>query len=239
MLKYKLIYKFTMKKAIVVLSGGLDSCVAASYAKNEGYELHTLFFDYGQKALENEKIAAGEISEFLDAKFDVINPEWMKNLKSGLISGNIPKVKFSDLDDKEKATHSASQVWVPARNLVFCSIAAGIAESENAEAIFTGFDKEEAETFPDNSNDFVKNFNNLLNFAVLQKKKPHLIAPLIDMNKNEIVGLGKKIKAPMHLSWSCYKSARNNVHCGECESCLRRKRAFKLANVKDLTKYLK
>ncbi|OQX17956.1 MAG: 7-cyano-7-deazaguanine synthase QueC [Candidatus Altiarchaeales archaeon A3] len=228
-----------MKKAIIVLSGGLDSCVAAACAKSSGYSLHSLFFDYGQQSLENEKIAAGEISKFLDAKFDVINLEWMKNLKSGLIYGNIPKVKFSDLDDKEKATHSASLVWVPARNLVFCSIAAGISESENDEAIFTGFDKEEAETFPDNSNDFVKNFNNLLNFAVLQKKKPELIVPLIDMNKNEIVKLGEKIKAPMHLSWSCYKADSNNVHCGECESCLRRKRAFKLANVRDLTKYLK
>jgi len=230
-----------MKKAIVVLSGGLDSCVVAGYAMSEGYELHTLFFDYGQKALEQEKIAAKEISEFLDAKFDIITLEWMKNLKSGLISGNIPKVKFSDLDDKEKSAQSASLVWVPARNLVFCSIAAGIAESENADAIFTGFDKEEAATFPDNSNDFVKNFNNLLNFAVLQKKKPYLIAPLIDMNKEEIVKQGEKIKAPMELSWSCYKSSDNhlNIHCGECESCLRRKRAFKLANVKDLTKYLK
>lgn len=226
-----------MKKAIVILSGGLDSCVAAGYAKKNGFELHALFFDYGQKALENEKNAAREISKFLDAKFDVVSLEWMKNLKSGLTLGNIPDVKFSDLDDKERATQSASQVWVPARNLVFCSIAASIAESENAEAIFTGFDKEEAETFPDNSRQFVKNFNNLLNFAVL--KKISLVAPLINMNKDEIVKLGKKIDAPMHLSWSCYKSNDNNIHCGECESCLRRKRAFKLANVKDPTKYLK
>ncbi|NCN65630.1 MAG: 7-cyano-7-deazaguanine synthase QueC [Candidatus Altiarchaeum hamiconexum] len=229
-----------MKKVIIILSGGLDSCVAAGYARTEGYKLHSLFFDYGQKPLENEKNAAKEISKFLNAKFEVINLEWMKNLKSGLMSGNIPKVKFSDLDDREKATQSASRVWVPARNLVFCSIAAGFAESENAEAIFTGFDKEEAETFPDNSRDFVKNFNDLLNFAVLQEKKPKIIAPLIDMNKDEIVKLGEKINAPMHLSYSCYSGADNsNIHCGECESCLRRKRSFKLANVKDMTKYLK
>jgi len=229
-----------MKKAIVVLSGGLDSCVAASDAKLKGYSLHCLFFNYGQIALENEKNAAKEISIFLNAEFDVVNLEWMKNLKSGLTAGNIPKAKFSDLDDWKKATHSASLVWVPARNLVFCSVAASFAESVGAETIFTGFDKEEAETFPDNSKNFVENFNKLLNFAVFsQKKKPFLVAPLIDMNKNDIVMYGNKINAPMHLSWSCYNSSNNKSHCGECESCLRRKRAFQQAGIKDPTKYKK
>jgi len=219
-----------MKKAIVVLSGGLDSCVAATYAKREGYDLHCIFFDYGQKPVENEKSAAMKISEFLNAKFDVVYLSWMKEF----LKKDVPKMKIKDLDDKEVTKKSAYAVWVPARNIVFCSIAISFAEYENADVVFTGFNKEEGETFPDNSKNFVENFNNLLNFATLKNVK--IIAPLIDMDKKEIVKFGNKINAPMHLSWSCYNS--NNIHCGECESCLRRKRAFMLANIKDLTKYL-
>lgn len=227
-----------MKKAIVILSGGLDSCVAASYAVFKGYSLHCLFFNYGQIAVENERNAAMEISKFFDATFNIVNLEWMKNLKSGLTTGNIPDVKFNDLENKKKAKNLASQVWVPSRNLVFCSIATAFAKGENADAIFNGFNKEEAETFPDNSINFIKIFNELLNFAVLSQKKPYIIAPLIHKNKNEIVRVGDKIDAPMHLSWSCYNSSDENIHCGRCESCLRRKRAFILANVKDATKYM-
>lgn len=226
-----------MKKAIILFSGGLDSCVSATIAKTQGYELNFLFFDYGQKSVKNEKIASQKISKILGAKLTVIKLDWMKNFKSGLTTATIPKVKFEELNEYEKMKHSASQVWIPARNLIFCSIAAGFAENLDADAIFTGFNKEEAKTFPDNSKNFVENFNTLLNFAVLKKKKPHLIAPLIDSEKPEIVKIGNEINAPMHLSYSCYSDGE--IHCGECESCLRRKRAFMLANVEDKTKYKK
>ena len=137
------------------------------------------------------------------------------------------------MDDLDICEDTASSVWVPGRNIVFTSIATSYAESIGAEIIIVGWDKEEAATFPDNSKEFLESFNNMLNVGSPQNIK--IKAPAIDLNKNEIVKLGDEIKAPMELSYSCYTG--HEKHCGVCESCMRRKRAFKLADVKDPSEY--
>ena len=139
------------------------------------------------------------------------------------------------MDDAEKSAESASSVWVPARNTVFTSIAAACAESIGAEIIIVGWDKEEANTFPDNSKEFLKSFNEL--FKVGSPIDIEIKAPAIDLDKDEIVKLGSDVNAPMELSYSCYKGT--DIHCGVCESCMRRKRGFKKAGIKDLTIYKK
>lgn len=208
-------------KSIVLLSGGLDSVVAAAYIKKQGYELIALNFIYGQP--KNEIIAAERVAKFLNAKFFKINLDFLNYPSS------IPQLNLNDLKNFEKTKESAKNVWIPARNLVFCSIAASFAEKFDAQLIVTGFDLEEAKTFPDNSIDFVENFNNVLKFSCLKNIK--IFAPLINLNKKEIVKLGLEINAPLNLSWSCYNDFEKP--CGKCESCLRRKRAFEELGIKD------
>ena len=221
-------------KAIAVLSGGLDSTVATAYFKDE-YDLHALTFNYGQRSAKMEIKSAKAIGEKLNIEHTVIELPWLKNLgKSALTSNNkVPELRFDQLDDKSVCDETARKVWVPGRNIVFTAIATSFAEASGAETIIVGWDKEEATTFPDNSKDFLNAFNNVLEIGTLDNIK--IEAPVIEMDKNDIVKLGVKIDAPLDLSYSCYMG--EEVHCGVCESCMRRRRAFKLANVNDKTEY--
>ncbi|WP_288553547.1 7-cyano-7-deazaguanine synthase QueC [Methanobrevibacter smithii] len=222
------------KKAITVLSGGLDSCVATCvYA--EDYEIHGITFNYGQKSFKQELKASEEICKKMGFTHEVIDLPWLNKISnSSLTSDNeIPTLTNEELDDLDICEDTASSVWVPGRNIVFTSIATSYAESIGAEIIIVGWDKEEAATFPDNSKEFLESFNNMLNVGSPQNIE--IKAPAIDLNKDEIVKLGDEIKAPMELSYSCYTG--HEKHCGVCESCMRRKRAFKLADVKDPSEY--
>jgi len=226
------------KKAISVLSGGLDSTVATSLFA-EDYDIHAITFNYGQKSLEQEINASKEICKKLDMKHTIIEIQWLSNLgNSALTSDNdIPNVNFNDIDDIDVSKKTANKVWVPGRNIVFTAIATSFAESEEADIIIVGWDKEEAATFPDNSKEFLNSFNELIDIGTISSSKIEIKAPLIDLNKTEIVNLGKKLDAPMDISYSCYTG--ENEHCGICESCVRRKRAFIKAGVNDSTVYMK
>ena len=223
------------KKAIAILSGGLDSTVASSVYKDE-YEVHAITFDYGQKSAEHEIKASKMICEKLGFTHSVIKLPWLSELgNSSLTSDNdVPLLNPEDLDNEETCTESADKVWVPGRNTVFTAIAISFAESENASIIIVGWDKEEATTFPDNSKEFLNSFNQTI--AIGSTVDVEIKAPAIDLDKKEVVELGKKVNAPMHLSYSCYNN--NEKHCSTCESCLRRKRAFKKAKINDPTDYL-
>lgn len=223
-----------MKKAISVLSGGLDCTVATSvFAKD--YDIHAITFDYGQKAFKRELKAAKEICERMNWTHEVIDLPWLGDISNSSLntSEEIPEPSEEDLDNLEKSSVSASSVWVPARNMVFTSIAVSYAESIGAEKIIVGWDAEEAATFPDNSKEFLETFNELI--SVGSPEKIEIEAPAIDLNKEEIVELGLKVGAPIELSYSCYKG--DDKHCGVCESCMRRKRAFKKLGVEDKSEY--
>ena len=223
-------------KAIAVLSGGLDCCVAASvYARD--YDIHAITFNYGQKAFNQELKASRAICEKMGFTHSVIDLPWLAEISDSTLntSEDIPEVEINDLDNLEKSQETAESVWVPARNTVFTAIAASYAESIGAEIIIVGWDKEEAATFPDNSKEFLESFNEL--FKVGSPIDIEIKAPAIDLDKDEIVKLGAEVNAPMELSYSCYKGFEK--HCGVCESCMRRKRGFKKAGVKDLTEYQK
>ena len=222
------------KKAIAVLSGGLDSCVATCvYAKE--YEIHGITFNYGQKSFKQELKASKAICEKMGFTHEVIDLDWLSKISNSSLtsSKDIPTLTNEDLDDLDKCKQTASSVWVPGRNIVFSAIATSYAESIKASIIIVGWDLEEAATFPDNSKEFLESFNNMLNVGSVENLE--IKAPAIDLDKKEIVKLGDEINAPMELSYSCYSG--EDKHCGVCESCMRRKRAFKLANVKDLSEY--
>lgn len=221
-------------KAITVLSGGLDSTVATAYYKDK-YDIQAITFDYGQRSSKMEVQSARKICEKLNIKHTVIQLPWLKNLgKSALTSDEkVPLLEFDQLDQKEICDETAQKVWVPGRNIVFTAIATSYAEDSDAEKIIVGWDLEEAATFPDNSKEFLEAFNNLLEIGSINELE--IKAPLIDKNKKEIVQLGVKVDAPLELSYSCYMGEEE--HCGVCESCMRRKRAFESAGLVDGVEY--
>ncbi|RAP44379.1 MAG: 7-cyano-7-deazaguanine synthase QueC [Methanosphaera sp. rholeuAM6] len=223
-----------MPKGISVLSGGLD-CTVASSIYAEDYDLTAITFNYGQQSLEEELRHASLICKALNMKHIVIDLPWLNSISNSTLTSDeeIPEINDSDLDNYDVAIETAKSVWVPARNTVFCSIALAYAESVGAEIIIVGWDYEEAVTFPDNSKEYLKAFNETIKYGSFDDIE--IKAPLIDMTKKEIVEKGFEVNAPMDLSYSCYAGKRE--HCGVCESCKRRKRAFKMANIDDPTEY--
>ena len=218
-----------MKKAISVMSGGLD-CTVATSVYDKDYEIHAITFDYGQKAAKQEIMASRKICERMGWSHDVVDLAWLAQISNSSLntSEDIPEVTEDDLDNLDKSSETASNVWVPARNTVFTSIALSYAESIGAEIIIVGWNGEEGETFPDNSKEYMEEFNKLIDVG--SPDKIRIEAPAIDLNKEEIVELGIEVGAPMELSYSCYKGEEKP--CGVCESCMRRKRAFKKMGLK-------
>ncbi len=213
-----------MKKAISVFSGGLD-CTVATCAYDKDYEIHAITFNYGQKAFEQELNASKSICKKMGWTHEVIDLPWLADISNSSLNTDdeIPEISEDDLDNLDKSSETASNVWVPARNTVFTSIALSYAESIGAEIIIVGWNGEEGATFPDNSKEYMDEFNELI--SVGSPEKIRIEAPCIDLNKEEIVKLGVELGAPIELSYSCYKG--EETPCGVCESCMRRKRAFK------------
>ncbi len=217
-------------KSIVLLSSGLDSTVAFKEAYDNSAEVLCVTFDYGQRAKEKEIEFAKAICKRFNVSHTIIALPWYGTFRGALTgSEKLPEISDSDLDNKAIAQKTAEQVWVPARNVVFLSIGAALAENYGYDVIVTGFDAEEAATFPDKTPDFVERFNEMLKFGTLVH--PSVYTPLISMSKADIVRRGIEIDAPLEWSWSCYEGREKP--CGECESCRRRKRAFDVVGVKD------
>jgi 7-cyano-7-deazaguanine synthase len=224
----------TKPKAISVLSGGLDSTVATAYYKDQ-YQIHTLTFNYGQRSAEMEIKSSRALCEVMGMEHMVIELPWLAALGNSALTNQeeVPQLDMEELDDQELCDQTARQVWVPGRNIVFTAIATSFAEAERASAIIVGWDQEEAVTFPDNSREFLEAFNQVLEVGSLDEIE--IKAPLINLDKTGIVKLGDKIDAPLHLSYSCYMGG--DEHCGACESCMRRKRAFYKSGIVDRTIY--
>lgn len=222
------------EKAIAILSGGLDSGVAmSSYVEN--YEIYAITFDYGQKSIEAEIKASKALCDYYGISHKIIDLKWLGEISNSALNSekDIPKPKENNLDNLDEAKESAKAVWVPGRNTVFTAIGCSYAESIGASKIIVGWDLEEANTFPDNSKEFLNRFNELIKTG--SPDNIEVVAPLINLNKDEIVKLGEINNCPMHLTYSCYEGGE--IHCGKCESCMRRKRGFKNAGIKDRTKY--
>jgi len=221
-------------KAITVLSGGLDSTVATAYFKDK-YDIQGVTFDYGQRSARMEIKSARAICEKLGIGHTVIELPWLADLGGSALTSDVevPELELDELDQKEICDETARQVWVPGRNMVFTAIATSFAEGSGAEKIIVGWDLEEAVTFPDNSKEFLDAYNSVLEIGSIYDIE--IEAPLIDKTKKEIVELGVEIDAPLELSYSCYMGEEK--HCGVCESCMRRKRAFIEANAEDVTEY--
>ena len=204
-------------KSIILMSGGLDSLVALGAYKDEyGVEL-ALTFDYGQKSVKKEIEASKNICKYYKVKHEVIKLDWLKKItKSALVSASALPTENLNTED------SAKKVWVPNRNGLFLNIAAAYADSYNYNYILFGANKDEAKTFPDNTEDFRREISKVFECSTLQK--PMVIAPLINYSKGDIVRIAMEKSVPLELVRSCYDSGRK--HCGICESCRHLKQAL-------------
>lgn len=219
---------------IVLLSGGLDSTVAlALYLENNMVNL-ALTFDYGQRANDKEILAARRIAEYYNIPHQVVPlPFLREQTHSALVnrSEELPSLVIDELDLQGVTMRSASQVWVPNRNGLFMNIAAVFAENMGEPVnIITGFNREEAATFPDNSLEFIDAMNKCLTYST--QEKVSIVSLTSHLTKNDIVSEGLRLKVPFEHIWSCYESKEKI--CGQCESCQRLKRALVYNNAQEL-----
>lgn len=219
-------------RAIILLSGGLDSVVSIATIKEEMDVSLAITFNYGQKSFENELAASKKIAKFYSIDHEIVTLDWLNNISTSALNTdeNIPRLKIENLKNIEETKNSAKSVWVPNRNALFINIAACYAESRNFSHIIIGANKEEAQTFKDNSLEFINAMNNSLKTST--NTTPQVIAPLINLDKTEIVQQGVKLNIPFEHIYSCYLNGTKQ--CGECESCLRLKRALELNNRHDI-----
>lgn len=209
-----------MNKSIILLSAGLDSLVALGYCKDKYNIELALTFDYGQKSSNQEISASTQICKYYGIKHKIINLDWLKDITHTALVSNI-EVPIEALGTSE----SAESVWVPNRNALFLNIAASFADSFGYNNILFGANKDEAQTFPDNTESFREKISDLFQYSTLVK--PKVVAPLINYTKNDIVRIAIENSIPLELVRSCYNSG--SKHCGKCESCLHLKSAL-LAN---------
>lgn len=217
-------------KSIILLSGGLDSIVSLAIHK-EDVKL-AILFDYGQKALNEEIKASKEIAKFYNIEHKIITLDWLKEISTSSLNTNeeIPELTKDSLNDKTITESSAKSVWVPNRNALFINIAACFCDANNYNSIIIGANKEEGETFKDNSSQFIEAINESLKNSTNNNVK--VLAPLINYTKEEIVKIAIEKEIPFKLLYSCYSNKEK--HCGKCESCLRLKRALELNNRQDI-----
>jgi 7-cyano-7-deazaguanine synthase len=216
-------------RAVVLLSGGLDSCTAAAWAKAEGYEVHALSFDYGQRH-KRELRAAKAVAEALGAKSH-------RTLKVpiGQLGGSAltdPSIKVPKAP--KRIGQRIPVTYVPARNTVFLSLALAQAEVLGAKAIVIGANALDYSGYPDCRPEYLRAFERMANLATkagVEGKGVRILAPLVRMDKRRIVREGLRLDAPLELTWSCYMGGRKP--CGECESCVLRARGFAAAGQAD------
>lgn len=225
-----------MNKSIVLLSGGLDSLVSLAISLKDSSDVLALTFNYGQKSFQAELRAAKKIVDFYGIKHRIVDLPWLAEVSTSSLNTSdvVPSLIETSLDDLSVTRNSSKSVWVPNRNALFVNVAACFAEAMDFDRIIIGANKEEALTFKDNSIEFIQAINN--SFKNSMNKKVFLYAPLVDFVKEDIIKIGMENSVPFELLHSCY--VHNEEHCGECESCLRLKRALKINNRIDIIRQI-
>lgn len=201
-----------MKKAIIAISGGIDSAVAAAIAKNEGYDLFFLTVNYGQKNLSREIENTKYLAKWYDAREHlIINMEWLGSLGTSLVTDDA-------IDDISKEL-----IYVPNRNTCIISACLAWAETIDADVIYTG---SEAGPWvcPDNSPEYYEKWNKLISISMMRNKKVSVVAPLNYSDKTNNVRIGLNLGVPYQYTWSCLCS--DTYPCGKCLSCQERAKAF-------------
>jgi 7-cyano-7-deazaguanine synthase len=221
------------KSAIVLVSGGMDSCVTAAIAKNENAEVAFLHISYGQRTERRERQAFNDIADFygVEKRLDV-SIEYLARIGGSSLTDESVEVSEADLESKEIPTS-----YVPFRNANMLAIATSWAEVLGAEKIYIGAVAEDSSGYPDCRPEFYAAFEGAIEAGTKPETNIKIETPIIHLSKAEIVKKGLELKAPLHLSWSCYRS--EDLACGTCDSCALRLRGFERAGEKDPIEYKK
>ncbi|MDR3669398.1 MAG: 7-cyano-7-deazaguanine synthase QueC [Holophaga sp.] len=223
----------TQPIAVVSLSGGLDSCVAAAVARAEGFQLALLHADYGQLTEARERQAFEAIADFygVAANRRLVVP--FSGLKA--IGGSALTDPGIPLPDGDLERQGVPVSYVPFRNAHLLATAVSWAEVLGATAIYVGFVEEDSSGYPDCREVFLEAFERAANLGTRPETQLSLRAPLVHLKKSEIVRRGLELGAPLRLTWSCYQGEA--LACGRCDSCLLRLRGFQQAGETDPIPY--
>lgn len=224
----------TQKKAVILLSGGLDSATVLAIAKDQGYECHTMSFDYGQRH-RAELHAAESLAQQMGAKTHRTMNVDMRQIGGSALTDDSMDVPTSGVVEGEIPI-----TYVPARNTVFLSYALALAEVVEADDIFIGVNAVDYSGYPDCRPEFIKAYEVMANLATkagVEGHKLHVQTPLIDLSKAQIIQTGDALGVDYALTVSCYQADAQGRACGVCDSCRLRKEGFRQAGVADPTLY--
>ena len=214
-----------MSGAVVLLSGGLDSTTTLAQALADGHKVTALSFRYGQRHTK-ELVSAANVCKFYNVKHVIVDMD-LSMFRSALTNMNID---VPENRDESKMGSDIPITYVPARNIIMLSVAAGLCESVDADHIFIGVNAVDYSGYPDCRPEFIKEFQKMINIGTKAGVEGHPITietPIQNLSKADIVRLGKKLGAPLHLTWSCYEGGEKA--CGKCDSCQLRLKGFEEA----------
>lgn len=214
------------RKAICILSGGMDSTLASYIAKNDGYEIIAVHFNYGQRTQDRELKAFRDICNDLKilGKYEIDIPFFTQIGASALTDKTID-IPIGGVEAGVPIT------YVPFRNGIFLSITAAIAEKEGATAMYIGVVQEDSSGYPDCTDEFINDMKKAINQGTKEDTHIDILTPLVHLSKAQIVQEAMKLNVPLEHTWSCYKEEEQA--CGVCDSCRLRLNGFKIANQVD------
>ncbi|MDX9813091.1 MAG: 7-cyano-7-deazaguanine synthase QueC [Sulfurimonas sp.] len=219
-----------MKKAVAIMSGGLDSTLCAYMLKDEGYEVVALHFNYSQKTQQKELESFGMLCNKLDiTNRYILDIDFFNYISASSLIDKAMSVPTDGLSDSVPST------YVPFRNGIFLSIAAALAEKEGAGVVAIGVVEEDSSGYPDCREGFIKSMQNSINLGIKDETNIELYTPIVHLSKEQIVKKSLELGVALELTWSCYQA--QDEACGVCDSCRLRLNGFKKAKAVDPIKY--
>jgi len=222
--------KLNVKKAVCIMSGGMDSSLATYMMKKEGYEIVAVHFNYNQRTQAKELECFNNICEELNVEEKyILDLDFFKQLGASALTDKSIDVPTTGVGEGVPVT------YVPFRNGIFLSMAAAIAEKEGAEVIAIGVVEEDSSGYPDCRDSYIKSMQESINLGTKDETDIEIKMPLVHLKKSQIVKKAIELDVALHLTWSCYKN--EDKACGICDSCRLRLNGFEIAGVDDPITY--
>jgi len=219
------------KKAVCIMSGGMDSTLSAYMMKQDGYDIVGVHFNYDQRTQTKELECFEKICDSLGVvKKYVLDLDFFAKLGASALTDKDIEVPTGGLEDGVPVT------YVPFRNGIFLSMAAAVAEKEGAEIISIGVVEEDSSGYPDCRKSYIKSMQEAINLGTKDETNITIHMPLVELKKSQIVQKALELKVPLELTWSCYKN--EDMACGVCDSCRLRLKGFEIAGAKDPITYV-